>query len=295
MELNINQELKDLIPPLTPAEYEALEKSIRDEGCRDKLIIWGKTIIDGHNRYEICKNYRMDFEVRNINFKDIHEAKKWMIQNQLARRNLTDSQRKYFIGKRYEEEKKIQGTNNQYIQSEKGQDVTFQNTAKEIAEENNISDRTVRRNADYSKAIDEIKETDPDIVDKFLSEEIKISNKDVVEIAQIPREERKPVVDLFSTGQAKNLDEAKQILSPIDIEYDKRAKEIDAMDKRIKKVQNLLDYTQFLGITEQHIQDYLNMFAKYSGDFIQNCDKAIAIYEEAKRTYGNLNQIRRVK
>ena len=29
-----------------------------------------------------------------------------MIKNQLARRNLTDSQRRYFIGKRYGEEKK---------------------------------------------------------------------------------------------------------------------------------------------------------------------------------------------
>ena len=41
----------------------------------------------------------------------------------------------------------------------KGQDGMLKETAKEIAEENNISDRTVKRNANYAKAIDEIKKT----------------------------------------------------------------------------------------------------------------------------------------
>lgn len=48
-EIQINPELRDLIPPLQLEEKESLEKSILEEGCRDKLITWDKTIIDGHN------------------------------------------------------------------------------------------------------------------------------------------------------------------------------------------------------------------------------------------------------
>ena len=49
IELQINPEFKDLIFPLKPEEYEGLEKSIIEEGCRDAIVSWNSTIIDGHN------------------------------------------------------------------------------------------------------------------------------------------------------------------------------------------------------------------------------------------------------
>ena len=103
--LKVNDELKELIPKLQEDEYKLLEESILEEGCRDSLIIWDNTIIDGHNRYEICSKYNIAFATTEMEFESIEQVKEWMINNQLARRNLTDSWRKYFIGKRYEEEK----------------------------------------------------------------------------------------------------------------------------------------------------------------------------------------------
>lgn len=80
-----------------------------------------------------------------------------MIKNQLARRNLIDSQRRYYIGKRYEEEKKTI-TNEKGINQHKEDVVQNEPQAKErtsekIAKENNINESTVRRNEEYSKAI----------------------------------------------------------------------------------------------------------------------------------------------
>lgn len=185
-EIQINPELRDLIPPLQLEEKESLEKSILEEGCRDKLITWDKTIIDGHNRYEICKKHNIPFQIESMNFRNISEVKNWMIDNQLARRNLTDSQRRYFIGKRYEEEKKTITNEkgiNQHKEDER-QSVGQPSTSERIAKENNISHRTVERNADYSKAIDRIREEDKEVANKILSEEIKLTNKDVLEIAK---------------------------------------------------------------------------------------------------------------
>jgi len=90
MELKIDKEFKDLIPPLTSDEYKTLENSLLNEGCRDMLITWNGTIIDGHNRYEICKKHNIHFEVEEINFKNKDDVKVWMIDNQKGRRNLTD-------------------------------------------------------------------------------------------------------------------------------------------------------------------------------------------------------------
>ena len=88
--MKINEELKALIPPLSNDEYNGLERSLIDEGCRDKLITWDDTIIDGHNRYEICTKHGIPYQVEERDFESIEDVKVWMIDNQKSRRNLTD-------------------------------------------------------------------------------------------------------------------------------------------------------------------------------------------------------------
>ena len=55
--IKIDKEFKELIPALSVDEKTALEENIKKEGCRDALVLWGETLIDGHNRYEICSNF----------------------------------------------------------------------------------------------------------------------------------------------------------------------------------------------------------------------------------------------
>jgi len=51
-------------------------------------------LLDGHNRLEICRKRNIHFEVVEIDsVEDLDEARAWVIRNQLARRNLTESQR----------------------------------------------------------------------------------------------------------------------------------------------------------------------------------------------------------
>lgn len=93
--LKVEPEFKALIPPLTNDEYAALKESIKTHGCHDPLIIWkGRNIIlDGHNRYQICRELDLRFEVVEIELSSHTDAKIWMIKNQRARRNLNESQR----------------------------------------------------------------------------------------------------------------------------------------------------------------------------------------------------------
>jgi hypothetical protein len=52
------------------------------------------TILDGHNRYEICTRLRIEFETVDAEDCPTREAAiAWIASNQLGRRNLTPSQR----------------------------------------------------------------------------------------------------------------------------------------------------------------------------------------------------------
>jgi len=93
MNVTINPSFRALIPPLTKEEYGILKQSIDEEGCRERLIVWNGTIVDGHNRYEICQNLGVEFEIDEWAFESEHEVMVWIINNQLGRRNLTDFQR----------------------------------------------------------------------------------------------------------------------------------------------------------------------------------------------------------
>jgi DNA N-6-adenine-methyltransferase (Dam) len=91
--MTLDEEFNKLIPPLSPEEYEQLETSIRQDGCRDPLVVWQDVLVDGHNRYNICNEHNIPYTTITIDLPDRQSAKDWMIRNQLGRRNLTAYQR----------------------------------------------------------------------------------------------------------------------------------------------------------------------------------------------------------
>lgn len=94
LDIKINDELRSFVDPLTDIEYAALERSLQTEGCRDALVLWRDTLIDGHNRYEICTKHNIPFRtVHNNNFASLEDVMLWMIDNHLARRSVSDFQR----------------------------------------------------------------------------------------------------------------------------------------------------------------------------------------------------------
>jgi len=76
---------------LSCAEYGGLRESILKEGCRDTIVTWNGYIVDGHNRYQICKDHNVSFKTEAIELEDETAAKCWMIDNQMARRNISDA------------------------------------------------------------------------------------------------------------------------------------------------------------------------------------------------------------
>lgn len=105
-ELKIDEELRNLLPPLSTEEYKGLEKSILENGFdRTKPIAtWKGYIADGHNRYSVCQKHKIPFVSFELASTIATKADviKWMLDGQLNRRNLSPAQR-VTIAKKYED------------------------------------------------------------------------------------------------------------------------------------------------------------------------------------------------
>ena len=202
--IKIDQEFEFLIPVLSDEEYRQLDQNIQKDGCTDPIKVWAghDIILDGHNRYNICRERSIEYKTHPIELETREAAIKWIIENQLGRRNLTESQKSYLRGKRYNIEKKLPH------RPEKGAQNDHLKTSEKIAQEEKKSQATVRRDAKYAEAVDLLKDgVGQEFSKKLINEEIKLPKTDVIELEKKPAEERAALVDEIQKG-AKRLSEA---------------------------------------------------------------------------------------
>jgi len=89
----IDEEFKNLLPPLPTEDFAKLEQSILQDGCHNPLVICvfpdrSRILGDGHNRYEICTKHSLSYMTVYKDFKDRQEALDWMLEHQKNRRNM---------------------------------------------------------------------------------------------------------------------------------------------------------------------------------------------------------------
>ena len=89
MNIRVDKKFKDLIPPLTDEERRQLEDNIEAAGkAYDAIKVWEGKIVDGHNRYDICRKLKLAFKVEELQFESRAHAEAWVINNQFGRRNV---------------------------------------------------------------------------------------------------------------------------------------------------------------------------------------------------------------
>ena len=97
-EYRIDPELKSIMSELAEDEKDMLEKSLLQDGYKGPpIVVWEDTIIDGHNRYELCRKHNIPFEVQEMQFDSKDEVIQWMIRAQIGRRNLSKAQRSALV------------------------------------------------------------------------------------------------------------------------------------------------------------------------------------------------------
>ncbi len=183
--LKINPELKDFIPPLSGEEKKQLEDSLIKYGYKGAPIYyWHDYIVDGHNRYELCRKHNIEYPIEELDLGEdatIIDVMEWMINTQLGRRNLPPAQRLAVMDKfkkkiqeqanlkKEEANKSFYG--NQYIKVDLVPNGTQSKikTNKEIAKLSGVGERTVAR---FNKVMNS---DDEELKKKVLANEVSIN------------------------------------------------------------------------------------------------------------------------
>ena len=194
--LKIDPEFQSQIPPLTDDEFKQLEENILKEGkLLSPLIVWGNTIVDGHNRYAILQKHpEIYFSTMPLPFESREEVLAWICKNQLGRRNLTPEQKYYLMGKQYEAEKAAHGgdrkSSDAKSSSQSANLVDNAKTCDRIAEENGVSKDTVIRASRFTKGVEIAESLIPGMREKILNKQIKVSKSDMHRLAKADYHDR---------------------------------------------------------------------------------------------------------
>jgi len=207
-DIKIDEEFKTLCPGLSSGELRQLRDNIIQDGqIREPLIVWDGTLIDGHNRLDVWNNLtpaeRQKVQKPMMtpkSFGSRQEAHNWIITNQLGRRNIDAKQRAYLIGLKYEAKKRNKNENlnnvSEHVDSSIAQNEPSTNTAEEVASETGVSAAQVKRNEQFKKAIERIKEIlGEDAKKEAMAKGSKISKAKAVEIAKLPEDKMQAAFD----------------------------------------------------------------------------------------------------
>ena len=187
MEVIISEKFKTLMPPLSEEEYKNLEDSIVSEGCRDPLVLWNNTLVDGHNRYEICQKHGIEFKTIQMEFDSEEDVEFWIIKNQLSRRNIGPGTR-IILAKKLEPWLREKARENQSTAGkeygrgiENGEEIGSVNIDKSYSKDSSKPIDVRREIADAARvsvgtlsSFNQVQSKRPDLAEKILSNEMKI-------------------------------------------------------------------------------------------------------------------------
>lgn len=172
-DLSVDKEFEGLLPVLTPEELERLENSILKYGMLDPIKIWEAPdtgewiIIDGHNRYNILKmhninwHYWQDYKIMG-ELETREDVKQWMLEQQLGRRNLTETE-KYEIVQKFKSVFQRKAKENQSLGGKGLPNLVKVNVQEEMAKSVGVSKGT------YSK-LDKVMQSDNEEIKQQLRE-----------------------------------------------------------------------------------------------------------------------------
>lgn len=210
IELKIDPDFQSQIPPLTEEEFKLLRENILKDGeVYEPIVVWDQTIVDGHNRWKIIlENWDLlkdHYSIKKIEFPDKWAAFEWMYRKQLGRRNLTEPQWTYMIGKLYQSSKYSVGgqSGNENAKKRSGQNVHFVSnskrdgeTAEAIGAEYGITGRSVRRAEKFSRGVDALKEVSADAAEKVLKGDSSVSK---AKISTVPKMDCEGIIELANS------------------------------------------------------------------------------------------------
>lgn len=203
--LEVDEELRLLIPKRTKEERDQLEANILADGeIRDPIIVWDRIVIDGMGRFEIARKHKMPFHIKRKEFNNNAECKAWMYRNQLGRRNLTENAIRLMRGDLYNLTKDERGGDRKSKRTDCAL-IAEEPTAQQLAKSFGTGARTIQQDG---KLAESVKQMPEEVAHAVVNHEVKADRKDIEELAAKPAAEQKKIVRKVKSGKAKSVKEA---------------------------------------------------------------------------------------
>lgn len=193
-DLVVLPELEEYLPmqgPEKDAEFETVLE--RTGGPINPIWVWRgkKIVVDGHRRYRLCKKRSWPYDVREIDFADLEDAKNYMDECAVRQRNLSPIEMTLAMGRltKYE--------------ASKGSHVC--DAASRVAERVGVSPRTVYRAVAASKSFEKLA---PEIQERVRTEDLKISTPDIQALAGHSLDDQRAIVAEFDREEFASLHDA---------------------------------------------------------------------------------------
>jgi len=212
--LGKDKEIMFLLQPLPANKYKALERSILNDGCKEPIYVWHGVIVDGHKRYDICKKYERTFFIRQSMCINRAEVYAMICSQQLQRDDITNEMRKYLIGRLYAAKLDMQeSTYLRNNEDDKEHSLSYvpnrayrkQEISQEIATDLHIARGTVLKYEIYTKCIESIRSKEPEIVNKILAGDLKISHENIIELERLPAKDLKALTENLAESRIDHI------------------------------------------------------------------------------------------
>ena len=273
-------EFCDLLPPLSQAQQEALEKDILQNGCYSPLIVDQELrVVDGHNRLSICQSHEIPYTMLVFEFEDALEAKQWALDTQKGRRNL-DNWELGKIALKLKPELEVRAKANQQEyhgnQYESGPSATLPevqtspvDTRKELAKAVGLGERTMGK-------VMQIDENAPAPVKEALdNKELSINQGYNLtrQLQQVPEEQRE--------------DAAQDALKKLRKEVQEKDAEIDRKAKIAKRFCAAYEKVNLLEVSEDNIRIWVDC-TRMKPDEIADATEESYRHSEMFQKIGNI-------
>ena len=271
--LTIDPKFRDLIPALSPEEYEQLETNCKADGILDPIKVWssGNIILDGHNRYRIAKDHGLDFKIHTLFMPDREAAMNWIDENQLGRRNLDPDMMALVRGRIYNRTKQTHGGQ---LPGGKPQNGESLSTAKTLAPHLGVSKNTLERDGAFAAAVEKL-----DLAEEVTSNSLDAPRSKVIAAAKaLPEnptpkqiEKAKASLEAPPAPKAKPTPKADPVVDPAEVtQLRARVKELEALvatrDEELRELAGMLKETVTDNESMARILDAEDLQAAFHGE-----------------------------
>ena len=194
-QLIVEEEFRRLEQPVEDDAQRTLERELLENRCQSEINLWGRIILEGFLRYQLCLKHELPVRTRQIPVHNRREALTWACAAQLRRSDLKPEMRLYLIGKRYSVEKGVPGRRPSQLpdivaqsQPKEGERSVPGSTAIRLGEEYGFGRYAITRYGVYAESIDQLFRTAPQLAALILSGMLEMTQKDVIRVSQLPNQ-----------------------------------------------------------------------------------------------------------